>query len=283
MASRPPTKRLRNYSREKRETPGEASSSFQDHGSAHVGQLYCERVRLPTTEVSDQQYNARERDIYMKGLKVNMKFFGFHADGSGTLTIPESRTRGYMGPMKVNFALVQMNCKKQSSELVDVNGYNLDAKLVADSMLPEFFSSHEGLQNMSRAFNQLNAGETSITTAVGKWNDYWVDGAMNPDSSVGYKILARETGYFQQIFQNGAGGPGQKNQFYLSKYFKIKSPIKLHDNLETNWIHPIYMLWWVVPLNPQYLQNYAILGINSPANHFKTQIRQTIYYNEIKK
>lgn len=283
MAARAPAKRIRNYSRELRERPGEAASSFQDHGAAFVGQLYCERVRLPTTETSDQQYNARERDIYMKGLKIQMKFFGFHADGSGNLTIPEPRARGFMGPMKVNFALIQMNCRKASSELVDVNGYNLDAQAVGNSILPEFFSSNEGLQNMSRPFNQLNAGEPSQSAAVGKWNDYWVDGAMNPDSSVGYKILARQTGYFQQIFQNGAGGPGQKNQFYINKYFKIKTPIKLHNNLETNWNHPIYMIWWVVPLNPQWLQNFAILGVNSPSNHFKTQIRQTIYYNEIKK
>ena len=160
MASRPPTKRLRNYSREPRETRGEAASSFQDHNAGFVGQLYCERVRLPTTEVSDQQYNARERDIYMKGLKIDMKFLAFHADGSGSLTLPESRARGFMGPMKVNFALVQMHCKKPSSELVDSNGYNLDAGAVANLMIPEFFSSHEGIQNMSRGFNQLNAGES---------------------------------------------------------------------------------------------------------------------------
>jgi len=264
----PPTKRIKHHSRQPRLTPGESNHHYYQQDDCHVGKLYMNRLRLPAVETFATSARQRERAIYLKGFKMDAEWFGKHAEYSPA---PTQHPRGFMGPCVVNFALIQFNCKQDMAPETDP----------ALALYGEWWSSHEGEGNASRPFLQLDPVDGD---AVDKWQDYWLHGAINPHHEAGFKILARERTVVQQTLQNGAV-PGQKNWGRVSKYYKIAQPIYLHDNEEAEWMYPIYTIFWISPLNPEYLRNYPSTGDpeTQPARHFFFKNRVITYFKEVPK
>jgi hypothetical protein len=139
----------------------------------------------------------------------------------------------------------------------------------------EFFSSYESSTNESRNFLVCPPAAVVPTDF---WTDYLLSGRINPHHPMGFKILARESTSVQQVYQNGAGGPGQKTWGRIQKYFKIPQYVYLHNNEEKEWNHPLYMVHWISPICPSYLSNYPAVGT---AKMFDTVCRTTVFFNNI--
>jgi len=184
-----------------------------------------------------------------------------------------------MGPCVINYALIQMNCP-QPLDPDPTDEFADDAIWL--NFWEDWWSSHEN-DNQSRNFLQL--GDVEPNGAKAKWQDYWIHGQINPRHPKGFKILARERTVCQQILQNGAGGPGQKNWGRVSKYYRIPQQVYLHNNDEAAWLYPIYSVFWISPLNPEMLLNYpktetAALG---KVRQFDFKQRVHCYFKEIEK
>lgn len=271
MATYPNTKRIKHHARQPKQRSGEGFNQVKYRDTLRVGNLLATRLKLPDTEdtvMTDHPRNLRERDIYLKGYKIDAQWFG---KPSNTVDVTNQNPSpiGFMGMCVVNMALLQFHCPVKDTETE-----------VATALLGEWWASHEGTQNKSRAFTGLQGNEATYTDARNKWQDYWLSGRINPHHSKGFRVLARERCMLQQILQNGTGGPGQKNQGRIAKYFRIPQHIYLHNNDEANWEHPIYMVTWISPLNYNYLRNYPTSGV---ADQFEEYTRITCYYKDIEK
>lgn len=275
-AMRSVAKRIRHHEKQQKQTPGEAST-IRIENQSRVGKIYGCRLRLPGAEDDFNQRNLRERDIFLKGYKIDFQVFGKFVDPASQASTPN--VFGYMGPCVLNWALIQFNCDRDFEEPESsVNIPGRDQEII-DEIIGEFWSSHEGSENKSRSFTGLLEVDPAPQT---KWQDYWLSGSINPHNSHGFKVLAREKTYVEQIVQNGTSNPSQKTHGRICKYFKIPQHIYLHNNEENLWQFPIYMIWWISPLNPIFLANYPTSG-EEEAKQFNIESRQTCYYREISK
>lgn len=273
----PPTKRIKHHARQPKLPGGEVSHRYYDQDDVRIGKLYWNRLRLPAQETFVGS-KGRERHIYIKGFKIDAEWFGKHAN-SVDVTNPQEHPRGFMGPCVINYALIQMNCPQPLDP--DPTDEFADDPIWLN-FWEDWWSSHEN-DNQSRNFLQVSDVEPSGAKA--KWQDYWIHGQINPRHPKGFKILARERTVCQQILQNGAGGPGQKNWGRVSKYYRIPQQVYLHNNEEAAWLYPIYSVFWISPLNPEMLLNYpktenAALG---KVRQFDFKQRVHCYFKELEK
>jgi len=267
----PPTKRIKHHARQPKNKPGEAATATWDHKDEWCGYLRAMRLRLPPIEGGVAARSQRENDIFLKGYKIDFQVHGTHSNPNNP-TIPTPNPDGYMGPMVLNWALIQMAC----SQPLGANALEIEQneRALALDLVAEWWSANEGNVNKSRSFTQLLGTEVAPKS---KWQDYWLSGQINPKNKTPFRILDRQHRIFQQIVQNGAGGPGQKNQARVTQYYRIPQHIYLHNNEEAEWENPIYMVYWVSPLNPNYLNSWAAPG-QTPARQFDTFARATAYY-----
>jgi len=268
MSTNPPTKRIRHHDGDTKEAPGGAVNDYKQINGEQVMKLYAQRIRLPALATGLSTRNQRKHDIFLKGIKIDFQVFGLHANATNP-TVPAPSEYGYMGPVVVNWALIQLDCAR------DIVGDNNEDATMVTELKPEFWSSYESTLNESRDFTGV--GPFSANASLG-WQDYMLSGRINPHHPMGFKILAREKFHLQQVLQNGAGGPGQKNWGRVQKYYKIPQYVYLQDNNEQNWNHPLYMVHWITPLCPSYLFNYPTAGT---AKMFDSVVRTTMFFNNI--
>jgi len=278
MPNRANTKRIRHHDREARIN----SHSVYERSVNRVsrcGFLYHSRIRLPpkqlSTDMDTEQGRAyRENDIYLKGIKI---FREWHGKDTTIALALNPANNGYMGPQLINWCLIQFDCTK------GIDGES-DDQQIHDALVSQWWSSRSGTDNRSTPFTELDPVEPNTATAIGKWQTYWTTGAINPHHQAQFKILAREQRICNQVNrQQDSGDAAQRNVARIHKYFKIPTPIYLHNGDEAAWGSPIYEVWWISPLNSNYLKNYttaAVAGAVEP-EQFNEKGHTQVYFKDL--
>jgi len=278
MPNRANTKRIRHHDREARIN---SHSVFEKKVNrvSRCGYLYHERIRLPPKQLStdmdtEQGRSYRENDIYLKGIKILREWHG--KDSTNSINLNPSNN-GYVGPQLINWCLIQFDCTKS------INAEDADSNIHA-ALVSQWWSSKSGTDNRSTPFTELDPVEPDSTTAIGKWQTYWTTGAINPHHQAQFKILAREQRICNQVFRGGdSGDASQKNVARIHKYFKIPTPIYLHNGDEEAWGSPIYEVWWISPINSNYLKNYTTAQIANPTEpqQFNEVGHTQVYFKDL--
>jgi len=278
MPNRANTKRIRHHDREK-VLSGHSVYEKKVVRDSRVGYLYHERVRLPPKQLSTdmdtgQGRATRENDIYLKGIKVLREWHGKDCTIVGNL---QTTNNGYMGPVLINWCLIQFDCTK------GIDGES-DDQNIHDALVAQWWSSKSGTDNRSTPFTELLPVEPSTGDSIGKWQTYWTTGAINPHHQAQFKILAREQRMVSQVFKNGDHGTmSQHSVARIHKYFKIPTPIYLHNGDEQAWGSPIYEVWWLSPLNSNMLKNYTTAAVANATEpiQFNELGHTQVYYKDL--
>lgn len=229
-----------------------------------VGKLYARRWQLPGQSNLPERINVRDGNIRVSGIKVHREFTGVHCDN--TLTPTQSST-GYMGPMVLNWALIQFKC--QVSET--------DDSVTATRLLAKFFTDDTANNLWYAPFVEYPDNGTPATLKSGyDVKHIWGNMCKHND----YRILARKRCKFHQIQDNGVrGSHNNQTKCTIHQFYRMPQNIYLEDpqNLLT-WEHPIFEIWWATPQNMHFLENYPSTGV---PDHYETQWKNTTYFKKI--
>ncbi|UOF80605.1 putative capsid protein [Naiadivirus wakense] len=232
------------------------------YNQLRCGELYYQRIVLPPLSADNDDQNARDCSIFLKGLKVHREWYANASNAANAID-------GYVGPMIINWALIQWNCPIA----VDQGG---DKKT---ELLSRFFTDYNDPTKFHAPFNEYPTSGPLLGT---EFDMKHIDGNMSDKND--YRILARRRKMFRQ-FLYSTGGIAQgttKTTARIKEYFKMPQRVYLEGGDEYNWSHPIWEIWWVTPQNPLIMAKGWTTTPGQVCNHYTSYNRHTTYYKEIK-
>lgn len=241
-------------------------------GGLRCGQLYASRVHLPPPSTTDQEVNARANHIKLKGIKIHREFHTKMSTSNfnvgGTIDYRPGEF-GYMGPMVINWALIQFKCQKDpGAEGGDVN--------IADALKPQFWNDDSGTTNWFAPYTEWEPNSNTVDPKD-LFDTKNIYGSLCHHND--YRVLARKRmGFSQYLPFNHMNA---KTTAVVHRYFKMPQRIYLEGGDINTWEHPIYEIWWATPINRDFLLNWPdTAGQN--AVQFVTFSKNTVYFRDIK-
>jgi len=228
--------------------------------------LYFHRIALPPASIDNLSINRRDNNILLKGVKIHRVFHGVQTAGT-------AGDFGYIGPMVVNWALIQWNCP------ININNEQAELDMMTE-LKSKFFADATDNDKWWAPFDEGLAG--------GPYLDAWYDlkhinGSMCDKNN--YRILARKRKMLSQFATITGNWANQAvrcpTTATIQHYFKMPQRIYLEGGDPATWSHPIYEIWWATPQNP----NMAKLGwptvAGGNARHYNSYNRHCTYFKEI--
>lgn len=227
-----------------------------------VGVFNWNRVDLPPLQDDSNEINRRENNIFLKGVKIHREWHGQIYS-----TTPNVAT-SYIGPMKINWALIQFNCKLDNSQ----EGAEL-AKMV--DVQSRFFVQKNSSDVHYTGFGKYNWLTANTTEA---YNINHNDGKLYTHND--YRVLARRSFFIEQRQPITASSIPQKAKttVKLKEYFKTPQRIYLEDPINVGtWQHPMYEIWWAAPISPVHIPT-----VGATPTQIATIHKNTVYFSDLK-